>query len=125
MIEPDLNAREYVTEICRRMPVGRHELLTSDLVAAAWPATGEQDDRATSLGVTVGEFGSLAAAVAGNRPIGGETTLAGLQAALGGEFEVRYRPEELAFDIYRVKDNQAKPAVRARASLPRFSDWSR
>lgn len=113
--EPNLGAREFVLEICNQMPIGWHELFVDDLVKDGWPATGDQDDRPTSIaGVTFGEFASLAAAHAGNRPIGGETTLEGFKASLGDEFEVKHRPEELAFEVHRVRDRKAKPAILAR-----------
>lgn len=113
--EPNLGAREFVLEICNRMLVGWHELFVADLVRDGWPATGDQDDRLTSIaGVTFGEFASLAAAYAGNRPIGGETSLESMQASLGDEFEVKHRPEQCAFEVHRVRDRKAKPAILAR-----------
>ncbi len=58
----------------------RHLLVDAGLVEAAFPASGELDSRpAGTLGVTRGEFMSLAAAFAGNRPVGGESTSAQAQ----------------------------------------------
>lgn len=125
--EPNQNAREFVLDFCHQMTVGWHELFAADVVQAGWPATGECDDRPTGiLGVSVGEFASLAAAYAGNRPIGGQTTLDGFRASLGSdEFEVKYRAEQSAYEVHRIRDRKAKPAVLARAGLPRASDWKK
>ena len=111
MMEAHLDARDFILDICDEMKVGDHQLFDTRMVSAAWPATGEKDNRPTSiLGVTVGEFKSLALAHGGLRPDPGFTSIECLQANLGKQYVVTERQQDLQIEVHRIRDrNKEKP----------------
>lgn len=85
---------------------GWHQMLHHTVCETAWPGTGEHDRRSTSLGVSFGEFQSLALALGGHRPFTGTSTADQMAKALTeklpGRYEVHYRERELAYEVHRV-----------------------
>lgn len=104
-------AQRYVLDHGRHSlyAVGRHQMFHQRVFEQAWPPTGEQDCRPVgSLGMSRGEFYSLALAVGGLRPDPGLTTAERAARAFndnpdGQEFRVCFWPQECSYEVHRIK----------------------
>jgi hypothetical protein len=103
-IPPDLNARDYVLEICKTMRVEDHRIFDLRVVRAAWPPSGEADDRPLMGGITnVGEMTAFAKIIKGELPEATFTTIQAMQANLGQDFRVYDRPLEHGVEVHRIR----------------------
>ncbi len=101
-------AQDYVMRTVEHFcyKVDRHIMIHHTVCEEAWPGTGEQDRRATSFGVSFGEFQSLALAMGGHRPFTGTSTAQQMSDALtdklSGSYEVRYHNREMTYEVHRI-----------------------
>lgn len=104
----DMMAQELIVEAVALVMTepGMHQLFTRDICEAGWPGTGDHDHRPCGiLGVTVGEFSSLALAFDGHKPHPGASTQARMEHALNAgkaRFRVHRRDGDDAYEVHRV-----------------------